>query len=316
MYDGKTSEVEELKNTKELFYKLTGNTKDLPKGVAFRSKDYTTTSKELIYTGFPDSTDLTNLPLPARHLISKVYNVADIIVNRGCPNQCSFCSRTKLFPEMRIRPVEDVLKEVDYLLPTANYNFVNFYDNININHKYFNTFLDGLIERKMRFPWGAELRADVMTPEEARKLKKANCRVVATGVESASQEVLKRNFKFQNPEKVRKGIQIIKDAGLAIQAYFVIGLPGDTEELFEKTLKFTRQLPFVRGVDHVNFFVTTPYPGSDLVMHPKKYGITILEPDYDLYDCHEVLMTTETLNETQISKMVKKAKNLKAELGI
>ena len=99
-------------------------------------------NRKIIYTGFPDPTDLEALPLPARHLISRVYSVADIIVNRGCPNQCSFCSRTKLFPKMRIRSVGQVMQEVDYILSGSNYHFINFYENININHKYFNHFLD------------------------------------------------------------------------------------------------------------------------------------------------------------------------------
>ncbi|GAG42727.1 unnamed protein product, partial [marine sediment metagenome] len=181
---------------------------------------------------------------------------------------------------MRIRPVEQVLEEVKYISSCANYKFVNFYDNININHRYLNEFLDGLISQKFTLPWGAELRADVITKEEALKLKKSNCKIVATGVESASEEVLKINFKFQDPSKVAQGIRIFKEVGIAVQAYFVIGLPGDNWERFKKTLKFVETLNLEGGVDRVEFFTATPYPGSDLAMNKEKYGIRILNENY------------------------------------
>lgn len=313
VYDGDSDTLPEFANTPgkvaEKFHTLKKNN-TLPKGVAFY------TEGQLESTGFPDPVDLTPLPLPARHLISRVYSVADIIINRGCPNECSFCSRTKLFPTVRLRPLEQILAEVDFVRNMANYRFVNFYDNININHGYFGQFLDALIERQFLLPWGAELRADVLTEEETHKLFLANCKLVATGVESASPDVLRRNFKFQNPENVARGIGRLKRAGIAVQAYFVIGLPGDTEELFQKTLAYLQALPLERGVDHVDFFIITPYPGSDIAMHPDKYGIRFLEGDFSCFDCRKILMETETLTSEQMQNMQKQAQKLKKQLGI
>ncbi|WP_371806214.1 radical SAM protein [Candidatus Lokiarchaeum ossiferum] len=317
VYDNETHLLSQSLNSKELFFQRINQTPSKPKGITFLDQTPTEDGvRQVLYSGFPEPTNLDQLPLPARHLISRVYSVADIIVNRGCPNQCSFCSRTKLFPKMRIRSVEQVMQEVDYILSGSTYRFINFYDNININHKYFNYFLDELIAREKMLPWGAELRADVITSEEAHKVRQSNGKLIATGIESASPEVLRTNFKFQNPDKVAEGIHIMKNAGIAIQAYFVIGLPGDTPERFQQTLEFAEQLPFEKGIDHVNFFVTTPYPGSDLVLHPEKYGITVINTDYDQFNCHEVLMETETLNKSQVLEMITKANALKKKLGI
>ncbi len=290
-----------------------------PKGIAFRqNKEFyeSTQNNQIISTGFPETTDLPSLPLPARHLTSKIYSVADIIVNRGCPNQCSFCSRTKLFPKMRIRSVNQVMKEVDYILSGSNFKFINFYDNININHSYFNNFLNELINRPKMLPWGAELRADVLTEEETLKLQKSNCRVIATGIESASKEVLEINFKFQNPEKVFEGIALIKKAKIAVQAYFVIGLPGDNATYFQDTLEMVKSLPLERGIDKINFFVTTPYPGSDLSLNPNKYGIEIYDYNFDNYNCENIILETPSLKKKDIKIMIQKAKELKESLGI
>ncbi len=320
--DGKS---EELKNTLnspgriQNLLKSIANMGKLPKGIAYHTHNKTQTpdeSNSIKYTGFPDTIDLSKLPLPARHLISRIYSVADVIINRGCPNKCSFCSRTHLFPQMRIRPVEQVLEEAKYISSCANYKFVNFYDNININHRYLNEFLDGLIFQKFSLPWGAELRADVITNEEALKLKKANCKIVATGVESASEEVLKINFKFQDPSKVAQGIRIFKETGIAVQAYFVVGLPGDNWERFRKTLKFVETLNLEYGVDRVEFFTATPYPGSDLAMNKEKYGIRILNEDYSKYDCRTIIMETQTLSLHDIENMILEAQSLKKRLNL
>ena len=312
--DGKSEEIKNTLNSpgkiSNLFNSIAEMEK-IPKSIAFQGNK--NNSKETV---FPDSINLSELPLPARHLISRVYSVADVIINRGCPNKCSFCSRTHLFPQMRIRPVNQVLEEVKYISSCANYKFVNFYDNININHRYLNDFLDGLISQKFSLPWGAELRADVITKEEALKLKEANCKIVATGVESASEEVLKINFKFQDPSKVAKGIRIFKEVGIAVQAYFVIGLPGDNWERFNKTLKFVETLNLESGVDRVEFFTATPYPGSDLSMNKEKYGIRILNENFSEYDCRTIIMETQNLSTHDIENMILEAQSLKKSLNL
>jgi radical SAM superfamily enzyme YgiQ (UPF0313 family) len=319
IYDDDSNKVSDTVNSEfkvdkfltDLYYK-----NQIPPGIAFREFSKNKASTTIVSTGFPETIQLDTVPHPARHLINRIYQVADIIINRGCPNQCSFCSRTKLFPITRIRSLEDVLEEVDYILSCRNYKFMNFYDNINVNHKYFNQFLDGLIARKMPLPWGAELRADVITLEEAHKLKRANCQLIATGIESSSREVLKKNFKFQNPEKVARGIRFMKEAGIAIQAYFIIGLPGDNIERFEKTLQFAKELPFEAGRDRVNFFLLTPYPGSDLATYPEKYGIKILSNEYLDYTCNDILIETESLNAEEIKVMLEKATKWKTKSNL
>ncbi len=325
IYAGNSNSLAKTQNRPEkiskLFTSLLKQNK-MPKGLAFRTFTNTTSNNpkvndtnsiQISSSGFPNAQDLATIPLPARHLINRIYQVADIIVNRGCPNQCSFCSRTRLFPVTRIRPLDDILQELDYILSSGNYRFVNFYDNINVNHKYFNAFLDALIARNMPLPWGAELRADVITQEEAFKLEKANCKLVATGIESSSKEVLKRNFKFQNPEKVAQGIRLIKNAGVAVQAYFIIGLPGDTPERFQATLDFAATLPFEKDVDRLNFFVLTPYPGSDIATFPKKYGVNMLNSSYENYNCHEILVETENLSIDDLKMMMKQAAEFKEQ---
>ena len=208
------------------------------------------------------------------------------------------------------------MEELNHVLMIPSYQFVNFYDNINLNKAFFYDFLDALIERKFRLPWGAELRADALVERQVEKMSRCNCKLIATGVESASSEVLKLNVKKQNPEKVAEGIHLLKSYGIAVQAYFVLGLPGETKDTFNQTLDYIRDLPLERGIDKVEIFPAVPYPGSDLHLKQKDYHLKIVNENFNMYNCKEIVMETETLSYADLSKMLQTSQDLKKELEL
>ena len=255
---------------------------------------------------------LENLPLPARYKLSQenyYYNVANVIVNRGCPNQCSFCSRQNLFKITRIRTIESILREIRDIQSLQTYNYINFYDNINISKDFFKNFCNMFIENKLTIPWGCEIRVDTIDSEEAQLLNKAGCRLVATGIESANETVLKTNFKYQDPKRVRNGIINLKNNNIAIQAYFVIGLPGETEQSFSETLEYIKTLPLDEN-DELNYFVATPYPGSRLWEEKNNFKINIIEKNFNNYDCNHIIFETNELNREQLEILFNYAKDI------
>ncbi|MHA2183655.1 MAG: B12-binding domain-containing radical SAM protein [Promethearchaeota archaeon] len=257
-------------------------------------------------------TDLELLPLPARYKLTHeyfYYTIANVIVNRGCPNQCSFCSRQKLFKTTKIRSIESILSEVRDILSMQNYTYINFYDNININRSFFRNFCNMFIEHRINIPWGCEIRIDTITDEDAQLLNSAGCRLVATGVESASIEVLQKNFKYQNPSEVVNGLINLKNYNIPVQAYFVLGLPGETVDTFQKTVKYIQNLPLDEN-DRINYFVATPYPGSRLWDEMDKFKIRIVENDFSNYDCEHLIFETPDLNLETLEDLYNVAKKL------
>ncbi|MFX1522417.1 MAG: B12-binding domain-containing radical SAM protein [Promethearchaeota archaeon] len=262
--------------------------------------------------------DLESLPLPARHKLSQdhyYYTIANVIVNRGCPNQCSFCSRQKLFKKTKIRSIRSILSEIRDILLLQNYNYVNFYDNININRDFLRDFCNMFIKHKINLPWGCEIRVDTITDEEARLLKSSGCMLVATGIESASEDVLKRNFKFQDPENVRRGLMHLKRYNIPIQAYFVLGLPGETQETFQKTIDYIRTLPLDKN-DNLNYFVATPYPGSQLWDQRKQFKLNFIEFNFKKYDCEHIIFETPELNKMRLKNLYNIAKEIEKKFKI
>ena len=162
------------------------------------------------------------------------------------------------------------------------------------------------IDNNIQIPWGCELRVDNITSEDARLLKKAGCQLVATGIESASLEVLRNNLKYQIPEYVIRGIKNLKYKDIPIQAYFVLGLPGETEKTFQDTLEFIKKLP-LNNLDTINYFVATPYPGSRLWEDRTTFEIKILEEDFSKYDCQHIIFETKDLNLSTLKILYKTA---------
>jgi len=276
-------------------------------GIAFMNSEGTLSANNTVI-----STDLKQLPLPARYKLSHeyyYYTVANVIVNRGCPNQCSFCSRQKLFKKTKIRSIKSILSEIRDINSMQTYNYINFYDNININREFFKKFCLMFIENKLEIPWGCELRVDIITEEDAHLIKKAGCRLIATGIESASLEVLEQNFKYQDPAKVENGIRNLKKENLSIQAYFVLGLPGETENTFNKTANYIGKLPLEKD-DKINYFVATPYPGSLLWDKKENFNIKIIENDFSKYDCNHIIFETPDLNLAKLEKLYSIAKKI------
>ncbi|MFX1328914.1 MAG: B12-binding domain-containing radical SAM protein [Promethearchaeota archaeon] len=270
---------------------------------------------KLKYTPNTNQIDLETLPLPGRYKLSQenyYYTVANVIVNRGCPYQCSFCSRQNLFKNTRIRSIKSILGEIRDILSLQTYTHINFYDNININREFFRNFCKIFIENNFTISWGCELRVDTITTEDAQLLKEAGCQLIATGIESADEIVLKTNFKYQDPEKVRIGIENLKKYDIAIQAYFVLGLPGETEQSFFQTLEYIKSLPLDEN-DELSYFVATPYPGSRLWDDKESFGLNIFENDFTKYDCNHIIFETRELKKVKLEQLYVKAKEVEKE---
>ncbi len=277
------------------------------KGLAYRNLKGNVT-----FTGLPKPIDIETIPLPPRYLLSQenfYYRVASVIINRGCPNACSFCSRQKLFPKTRIRSLNSILSEIRDIISYQTYNYINFYDNINIDRKFFHGFCRLFIDNEIKIPWGCELRVDSISIEDANLLKEAGCKLIATGIESASLKVLKKNLKYQDPKRVLSGIKHLKAVDIPVQAYFVLGLPGETELTFQETLDFIKELP-LNTDDKINYFVATPYPGSRLWDEREIFKINIIEYDFTKYDCQHIIFETSDLSVQKLENLFKIAKDI------
>ena len=116
-------------------------------------------------------------------------------------------------------------------------------------------------------------------------------------------------MKYQDPKRVLSGIKHLKDLNIPVQAYFVLGLPGETELTFQETLDFIKELP-LDPYDKINYFVATPYPGSRLWDERERFNINIFEFNFTKYDCQHIIFETADLSVQKLENLFKIAKDI------
>lgn len=180
---------------------------------------------------------------------------------RGCRSRCTFC----LWPQTigghnyRVQSAERVAAEVarvKQLWPKVKE--VMFDDD---------TFTDDrervadVSQRlgKIGLSWAVNARANV--PYETLKVMAENgCRLLLVGFESGNQQILNNIRKGIRLDRAREFVAHAKTLGMAIHGTFILGLPGETPETIQQTVRFAREM----DLESLQVSMAAPYPGTEL----------------------------------------------------
>jgi radical SAM superfamily enzyme YgiQ (UPF0313 family) len=219
-----------------------------------------------------------------------------IFTSRGCPFSCTYCHKTfgKLF---RKRSPENVINEIELLY--YKYGIREFHiedDAFNIDLERAENILDMIIDRKlkitMQFPNG--IRADNLNDRFARKLKKAGTFMVALGIESASERVLKQIKKNLDLNKIPQAVKILTKNGILVWGYFMIGFLNETREEMFKTIKFACETK----LHFASFSIVVPFPGTEIFETvKKKIDLDSYFAQRVTYSLPQIQLSDVTLNE-------------------
>lgn len=193
-----------------------------------------------------------------------------IISTYGCPYNCIFCaSRTVSGRKTVYRPIEDVLKEIEYLIyehKVENLLFLD--DNLLGNKLRIEAILNAFIDRKYNITWkAATVAAWHCSAELLELMKRSGCTQITISVESGSKRVLKEIIKKPlKLEIIPRVVKKCKEVGIDIGGNFVIGFPGETWEEIRESFRFAEYCDF----DLVHFHIATPLPKTDLYDIAKK----------------------------------------------
>ncbi|MDO8646856.1 MAG: radical SAM protein [Candidatus Diapherotrites archaeon] len=241
--------------------------------------------------------DLDSIPFPARDLIpmqkylKAVYGTTawavkqpstTITAGRGCPFNCTYCSTKLVYGlNVRFRSAKNIIAEIELLVKDYGIKGMNFIDDtFTINKKLIFDFCDSLAGKKLDVQWACHTRVNNVSLEMLKKMKAAGCTCVGMGVESGNQFVLDNYIKKGiNLEQAVNAFKWAKQAGLITDAYFMIGIPGETKEQMRETINFAKKL----DLDVVNFSITRPMPKTEMMEIALRQG-SISAKDWDDYD--------------------------------
>ncbi len=223
------------------------------------------------------SPDLDRLPFPVRELtkpqlyyyiLGRRSTFTTMASSRGCPYHCIFCSTPK--ENYRRRSVHNVVQEMEecWHLGVEEIHFVD--DTFNLSPEWVISLCQEIKRRNLRIPWGFRGRVDTLTREVLRELKAANCIRMNLGVETSTDEGLKRLKKGLTIHQTEEVFTWTKEIGIPVVAYFLIGCPHEkSREDILHTLHFAKRL----NSDFALFNILTPYPDTELYQEGLEKGL-------------------------------------------
>jgi len=229
--------------------------------------------------------NLDKLPFPAWHLFPikkyprktnflSVAPVDNINSSRGCPFRCAFCSVKSIWGfTYRFFSPKRTIKEIKYLIEQYGTRGIYFReDNFTLNKERVKKLCKLMLEENLDIKWVCESRADLITRDMVKLMKRAGCETIWFGVESGSQRVLDEVLcKGTTLEHIRRAFKICDEVGIKRGASFMIGVPGETVEEMHETIKFGVEI----DPDYVWFNVFVGIPKSpiyDSIIANRWYG--------------------------------------------
>jgi hopanoid biosynthesis associated radical SAM protein HpnJ len=180
---------------------------------------------------------------------------------RGCKSRCTFC----LWPQTvgghryRVRSPQSVIDEVAWIQSNLPQVREIFFDD--------DTFTDlgpraeeiarGL--GKLGVTWSCNAKANV--PYDTLKIMRDNgLRLLLVGYETGSDRILRNIKKGMRTDFARRFARDCHDLGITVHGTFILGLPGETRETIEQTIRFAQEI----NPHTIQVSLAAPYPGTEL----------------------------------------------------
>ncbi len=193
--------------------------------------------------------------------VSTGIKIDKVAGSRGCPFNCKFCSfavnpwgvKRRWAP----RSPESIVREIEQI----DADVVMFVDDL-FTHQPDRVaeICDLLLAKRIRKHYIINARTEIAErPDVLRKMEKAGFIAMLIGVESTQDSTLRSMGKGFTIEQVRKRFEVLRKTTMVLNAYFIVGNIGETEEQMLSTAPFARSL----GVDliHVSRLRIEPYSG-------------------------------------------------------
>jgi len=201
-----------------------------------------------------------------------------VLLSMGCNHSCEFCSTAAMYQgRYQLRNFRNVIDELTCLnQKTRNIAFLD--TNIYNNRKYLIKVCREIVQRQLKFTWGAQCTIDVGDdPETLSLMKQTGCKILFIGMETINQanlDDLKKTFSYEN---YQRQIKTIHQYGIRIAGFFMYGLDHDTTSTAEQISEYISRnriaLPMLN--------VLVPTPGTKIYQRLKEEGRILMKDEED-----------------------------------
>jgi radical SAM superfamily enzyme YgiQ (UPF0313 family) len=208
-----------------------------------------------------------------------------LMVSRGCPFQCTFCSSPQMWTTLyRLRDPDDVVAEIKHYKKRYGITAVQLYDLTAITKKgwaidFGNKLIEHGVDLKWSLPSGT--RSEALDRETLSLLKRTGCNYLVYAPESGSPTTLRKIKKKIQLPRLTASVLEAKRQGITVRTNLIIGFPHERRRDMVRTILYGLGLA-VRGVDEVSINIFSPYPGSELFDELREAGQIETNDDYFL----------------------------------
>ncbi len=226
---------------------------------------------------------------------------ANLLVTRGCPFHCTFCSNPVWNHKPNFVPVSTVIQWLKCLnrLGIREVFFVD--DTLNLNPSWFEDLCRQLIKTNLnqKFVFKGPFRANLTYPKQLDLAKEAGFWLIFYGVESGNQRVLDYYKKGETVEELASAIAWTRSAELKSQASLIAGAPVDTAETLLETANFLRKA----NPDYAPTHPLIPYMGTRIAEDIINQEL-LTEEEVRNYDHMNPIIRTKTLTTPDLLSII------------
>jgi radical SAM superfamily enzyme YgiQ (UPF0313 family) len=200
-----------------------------------------------------------------------------------------------------VKPVAKVLAEIRAIKQIWPKPFIEFADdNSVVNTAHAKDLLRALAPEKLRWFTEADIRV-ANDPELLGLMRDSGCQQVLIGLESPRRASLaglelKRDWKAGQQEFYRAAIDRIQSYGITVNGCFILGLDGDTPDVFDEVLSFVRE----SGLYEVQITFLTAFPGTPLYRRLKAEGRIVRDEAWDLCTLFDINFQPKAMSISQL----------------
>lgn len=222
--------------------------------------------------------DLDSLPFPDREMWQKFISFPNtripLLIGRGCPFQCSYCSNHALRKVaegnyVRFRSVSNIIEELKETMRlfhwveeiyfevetfAANQEFaIDFCEKLNIFNE--------TLPKKLKFGVNIRIMPKMNYAPLFQAMQNANFDQINVGLESGSEKIRTKILRrYHSNEDFTNFVKLAKSYGIKVYVNIIIGFPEETPTDFQQTIQCCRECQ----PEWIFPYIFYPYPGTDL----------------------------------------------------
>lgn len=236
-----------------------------------------------------DLLDLSTIKLPDRdarllkrgfHGIGRPSDVVE--TSRGCVQGCKFCSINHMYGKtFRKYEIDRVLADIQDAVDHGANSVLFVDDNITLDVKRLEAICDAIIDAGLdHIHYTTQASTSGIARADVDKMARAGFKGVFLGIESTDPQRLAWFNKGNMSEDSEIAVKKMKDAGMIVSGGLIQGSPDDDVEAIWRSYEFAHRLK----IDYPIFFITTPYPRTQLREELLEMGLVANPDDYSRYN--------------------------------